>query len=1349
MAKSRLSVSASRVLLGLGVVGMSATSAFAVDITSGNFHDGDTVLTSGDSGANVTLKSSLTGSNSINMTGVTKWKDADGAEQKTVGKVTLSGGNELLVHSTLGGGDYSFVFTSGTIKLANGATVNFKNAADKLAGAVVFEGGNIVNIDDDTAIGNTITSLTVNGTGNEINITKASEHFKTTGAITLNQGADLTLTGTASATDTVSGASLALKGGNTVNIGKVDLQTTNNATVSGGDNKINFTDASGKLTIGGGLSIAGTTANSVTSRADLTIKGTQSGNAKGGTVGITGGITLGGNSTITFEDVNTATAGGALAFTGGNNILNLDNTTLTTQAASVTVSGSGNQINLSGASGKIAGANALTIDSGVAGSVADLTITGDATEGVNSNIDSIVTITLGTTGGGKLTLNNIKGATGSGYAITTFTMSDVAGQTNTLSVNNSKVTIGTLNLNTNGNNNFIAENNSTLGLDSNSANLEFQAGNNNITVGQGSTVNINNASTGDATIQFSGLNNNINLLTGATLFKSADLTVGKIKKDAELTITGATKENLVLTNGIKIGTTDQDEAHSNTLTFKNSTFESKLAFGSGASAINTNTLKLENSNFTTSTDAITLGKNSNNFIEMDKNSTFTSKANITVDNANDTSKLTIKGGTFTVDDGKTLTVGGSAQDATLTLDGTTATIDTLAFGATQDKNRTITLKDSTVTVKKAFTFVNQNAGFKDVMDINNSKVTFEAGIAGGAQSGGFAITSSLAKNDASIVVTGGTTDLTKAAFKVTTDALITDSKVIARAEGEGITLGTKTGAIADISVTTDVRDFLSNQSWLADDKYINKVQVSTDGTSITGGNLASELLNGYKLELGNSNTTLTLKADAKDITTVDINKIMLASAKDQQAAIKAKLNEIQLAANAASGDEKVKLQNAYNELNEIAARIPDETMSGADLTKFVVGKSTDANVAYGAITTVKEKAKNVDLTLILAGNSNASLTKTSNSMIASGNINEANGILHSISSSSIGTDKILNYITDTNFFANVRDDAKSLSNMSDASTGVNAAISVANDMNIANRIAIHSNPYQQLSNAKRFASLNSDAAFDYYDTYKRSVWANVFGGVNIIDGENGGLIGVSAGLDSYLTDNFLLGAHLTYANSTVDDGTNEQKANSFQLGVYSLYKFAPTWELNTRASIQFAPTDLDNNSKTTKYSTDFTRTSFALGANIGKVFSIADGMYLKPFFGGNYYYTYTPGYDRGSVYNSTDDQAATSLSLELGAEFRIYASENAYFYVTPKLEQYVLNSVDDFVGGFAGSTVNYTIEAEDEKKLYGQILIGGDYQVNEALSLNAGLGVKQILANKVNDNNETFVTGNVGLKYRF
>lgn len=413
----------------------------------------------------------------------------------------------------------------------------------------------------------------------------------------------------------------------------------------------------------------------------------------------------------------------------------------------------------------------------------------------------------------------------------------------------------------------------------------------------------------------------------------------------------------------------------------------------------------------------------------------------------------------------------------------------------------------------------------------------------------------------------------------------------------------------------------------------------------------------------------------------------------------------------------------------------------------------DYSLANSILEAVKTDTSYNLLGGIVLNGMNEKLTPIVSATKNSGNTGESLKILSSIAGSSLHTQQVMQVITNQRFFKDTRDSARSATNFTDASSSMMTAINVSNDMAISSRIARANNPYQSLSKEKFAASgtTGTDGAYSYYETYNAAVWANAFGGANIIDGESGGLYGISIGVDGNVTDNVLLGIYATYANAELQDTLLSQESDNFQIGVYSQIKIAPTWELNLRAYGQLGQTDQRVSNIAGINTSDFDKKFFGVSANVGKVFDMDNGFFLKPFGGVNYYYSHTPSYtERGTILaQSVESNTNNSVSLELGLEARKYFSSSSYLFVTPKIEQYIINNGDDYVGRFVGSSTSFSIAGEDKKKTYGQLVIGGNLEITDALSLNAGIGAKQILAGKVDSKNETYISGNVGIKYRF
>ncbi|HED4746215.1 autotransporter outer membrane beta-barrel domain-containing protein [Campylobacter jejuni] len=332
---------------------------------------------------------------------------------------------------------------------------------------------------------------------------------------------------------------------------------------------------------------------------------------------------------------------------------------------------------------------------------------------------------------------------------------------------------------------------------------------------------------------------------------------------------------------------------------------------------------------------------------------------------------------------------------------------------------------------------------------------------------------------------------------------------------------------------------------------------------------------------------------------------------------------------------------------------------------------------------------------------------------------------------------------------------KSVSNLNSASSAVNTTMNISNDVSIGSRVAMLNNPfgtYASKMNGLKFAALDSDMRPSYVNEYTNSVWANAFGGANIIDGDSGAMYGATVGVDKQANDDVLWGAYFTYANAKIKDNNLEQKSDNFQLGMYSTINVAPQWELNVKAYAQVSPTKQDNVQIDGAYNSDYTSKFLGLSANAGRVFDFSDNtLFIKPFAGVNYYFSYTPSHtENGAIAKDIDSMKNNSVSVEVGAEFRKYMNENSYIFVTPKIEQFVINSGDDYTANLAVNNAFFTsVEANNKKKTYGQIIVGGNVDFTNQLSMNLGFGAKQILAGRVDSKNETYLSGQVGLKYKF
>ncbi|WP_297680192.1 autotransporter outer membrane beta-barrel domain-containing protein, partial [Helicobacter sp.] len=325
----------------------------------------------------------------------------------------------------------------------------------------------------------------------------------------------------------------------------------------------------------------------------------------------------------------------------------------------------------------------------------------------------------------------------------------------------------------------------------------------------------------------------------------------------------------------------------------------------------------------------------------------------------------------------------------------------------------------------------------------------------------------------------------------------------------------------------------------------------------------------------------------------------------------------------------------------------------------------------------------------------------------------------------------------------IHDNARSVTNFTNS---VSTAINVSNDMALSDRIAKAHNPY-----GEKLAAAGSDAYHDFYRRTNGSVWVNAFGGANIVDGESGGVYGISLGVDKQITDSALLGIYFTYADADLKDKSAKQESDNFRLGIYSNIQLSPSWELNLHGFGQLSQTDQYTSVLGQGYTSDFDKKFFGLSGSVGKIIDFENSLFLKPFLGLNYYYSNNPGYtEKGGDYiQNVDKTQNNTISADLGLEIRKYFNETSYLFATPKVEQYLLNDGDDYTASFVGSPINFSVGASDKLKTYGQLVVGGSFGVTDNLNIDLGLGAKQILTNKVDDKNETYLSGNLGVRYKF
>lgn len=333
--------------------------------------------------------------------------------------------------------------------------------------------------------------------------------------------------------------------------------------------------------------------------------------------------------------------------------------------------------------------------------------------------------------------------------------------------------------------------------------------------------------------------------------------------------------------------------------------------------------------------------------------------------------------------------------------------------------------------------------------------------------------------------------------------------------------------------------------------------------------------------------------------------------------------------------------------------------------------------------------------------------------------------------------------------------AKSSVEAAKASSSTANAINVTNDMAISARFAATYNPYSNLAllNGKYLATTEFYPALYYSNlSYKNGAWVNAFGGASIISSNAGSLYGITVGYDEKILDSTLLGVYFSYANAMIKDENIEQSSHNYQLGLYSSFNPLDDLEMNVKFYGQLATTHQSNfNQIFGEMPANFTRHFAGLSLNGGKIFAFDNNMFfLKPFLGLNYYYAYTPSYvEKGNAAQDVKSVTNHSASAEFGVDLRQYTGQNSFLYLTPKLEQYFAESVDDYVASFLGSNTNFIIKANKFKKTYAQIILGGNFSINDAFNVSFGFGLKQAVKCACESKSESYLSGNLGLRYKY
>lgn len=262
-----------------------------------------------------------------------------------------------------------------------------------------------------------------------------------------------------------------------------------------------------------------------------------------------------------------------------------------------------------------------------------------------------------------------------------------------------------------------------------------------------------------------------------------------------------------------------------------------------------------------------------------------------------------------------------------------------------------------------------------------------------------------------------------------------------------------------------------------------------------------------------------------------------------------------------------------------------------------------------------------------------------------------------------------------------------------------------------------------------------------------SLWANAFGGANLLGGNLGASYGLNLGYDKNL-ENALVGTYLSYEYATLAPSLLTLNAHNIKLGVYSRIQEGGN-EIDVELSSLLSIISQESATKAldSKSSADYLSSLTELKTTYGYAFLEGD-FKLKPLVGLALSFSYTPGFkEEGDIIKDFSSFNNFNASLQAGLEFRANFSNKGFLYTLLSIEQDLYNSLDSL------SINSQSLPITQDLKTYAQVLLGGEIAISKDWNIALSLGAKQsIVGTKDAEDktiNETYINGSVGVGYRF
>ena len=262
-----------------------------------------------------------------------------------------------------------------------------------------------------------------------------------------------------------------------------------------------------------------------------------------------------------------------------------------------------------------------------------------------------------------------------------------------------------------------------------------------------------------------------------------------------------------------------------------------------------------------------------------------------------------------------------------------------------------------------------------------------------------------------------------------------------------------------------------------------------------------------------------------------------------------------------------------------------------------------------------------------------------------------------------------------------------------------------------------------------------------------SLWANAFGGANLLGSEVGASYGLNLGYDKNL-ENALVGTYLSYEYATLAPSLLSLNAHNIKLGVYSRIQEGGN-EIDVELSSLLSIISQESATKAldSKSSADYLSSLTELKTTYG--YALLEGDFkLKPLVGLALSFSYTPSFkEEGDILIDFSSFYNFNASIQAGLEFRANFSNKGFLYTLLSIEQDLYNSLHSL------SINSQSLPITQDLKTYAQVLLGGEIAISKDWNIALSLGAKQSIigAKDAEDKtiNETYISGSVGVGYRF